>query len=159
MLLLIGAYDAVAKDVIGEIVMIGSILTGKKPLVSVTPDTRISAIAALLYTNRIGAVLVMTDDAIVGLVSERDICAGLHTHGGEILNAKASEIMSAPVVTATPDVSVAQAMATMTDRRFRHLPVVTDGKILGLVSSGDLVKARIEEAESEARAMKDYIAS
>ncbi|PZN94914.1 MAG: hypothetical protein DCF31_08160 [Alphaproteobacteria bacterium] len=139
--------------------MLGSILTGKKPLVSVTPDTSISAIAELLYTNRIGAVLVMADDSIVGLVSERDICAGLHTHGGTILEAKASDIMSSPVVTAGPDVTVAQAMETMTDRRFRHLPVVAEGRILGLVSIGDLVKARIEEAESEAKAMKDYIAS
>ncbi len=139
--------------------MIGSILTGKKPLVSVTPDTSVSAIAELLYTNRIGAVLVMADDVIVGLVSERDICAGLHTHRGAILDARAAEIMSSPVVTAPPHVTVAEAMETMTDRRFRHLPVVADGRILGLVSIGDLVKARIEEAESEAKAMKDYIAS
>lgn len=139
--------------------MIGSILTGKKPLISVTRDTAISAIAALLYTNRIGAVLVVEDDRILGLVSERDICAGLHTHGAAILEACAADIMSAPVVTAPPSESVAQAMATMTDRRFRHLPVVENGRILGLISIGDLVKRRIDEAESEARAMKDYIAS
>jgi CBS domain-containing protein len=139
--------------------VIGSILTGKKPLVSVTRDTVISAVAALLYTHRIGAVLVVEDHAIFGLVSERDICAGLHTHGAAILEARASDIMSSPVVTAHPTETVAQAMETMTDRRFRHLPVVEDGRILGLVSIGDLVKRRIDEAESEARAMKDYIAS
>ncbi len=139
--------------------MIGSILTGKKPLVSVTPDTLVSAIAELLYTNRIGAVLVLANGAIAGLVSERDICAGLHTHGAAILVARAGDIMSSPVVTAKPGETVVQAMETMTDRRFRHLPVVEDGRILGLVSIGDLVKARIEEAESEARAMKAYIAS
>ncbi|MFZ4748635.1 MAG: CBS domain-containing protein [Sphingomonas sp.] len=139
--------------------MIGSILTGKKPLVSVTRDTEVSAIAALLYTNRIGAVLVIEDDTIHGLVSERDICAGLHTHGAAILAATAGQIMSSPVITAHPHETVAQAMETMTDRRFRHLPVVEDGRILGLVSIGDLVKCRIEEAEAEARAMKDYIAS
>jgi len=139
--------------------MIGSILTGKKPLISVTRDTAISAVAALLYDNRIGAVLVVEDGAILGLVSERDICAGLHTHGAAILKASADDIMSAPVITAPPGETVAQAMNTMTDRRFRHLPVVENGRILGLVSIGDLVKCRIEEAESEARAMKDYIAS
>lgn len=139
--------------------MIGSILNGKKPLISVTRDTAISAIAALLYTHRIGAVLVVEGGEIAGLVSERDICAGLHTHGAAILEATAADVMSAPVITAGPGESVAAAMATMTDRRFRHLPVVENGRILGLVSIGDLVKCRIEEAESEARAMKDYIAS
>lgn len=139
--------------------MIGSILTGKKPLISVTRETAISAVAALLYTHRIGAVLVVEDDAILGLVSERDICAGLHTHGAAILNAIAADIMSSPVITAHPSETVAKAMETMTDRRFRHLPVVEGDRILGLVSIGDLVKCRIEEAESEARAMKDYIAS
>jgi CBS domain-containing protein len=139
--------------------MIGSILVGKKPLVSVTRETPISNIAALLYTNRIGAVLVVDDGRISGLVSERDICAGLHTHGAAILTATAAEIMSSPVVTARPDESIQRAMETMTDRRFRHLPIVEDGRILGLVSIGDLVAKRIEEAESEAQAMKAYIAS
>jgi len=139
--------------------MIGSILVGKKPLVSVTRATLISEIAALLYTNRIGAVLVVDDGRISGLVSERDICAGLHTKGAAILSCTAAEIMSSPVVTARPDETIAKAMETMTDRRFRHLPVVEDGRILGLVSIGDLVARRIEDAESEARAMKDYIAS
>lgn len=139
--------------------MIGSILVGKKPLVSVTRDTPIRDIASLLYTNRIGAVLVVDDGRISGLVSERDICAGLHTHGAAILTATAAEIMSSPVVTARPDESIQRAMETMTDRRFRHLPIVEDGRILGLVSIGDLVAKRIEEAESEAQAMKAYIAS
>jgi CBS domain-containing protein len=139
--------------------VIGSILVGKKPLVAVTRETAISDIAALLYTNRIGAVLVVDDGRISGLVSERDICAGLHTHGGAILSCTAADIMSSPVVTARPDESIARAMETMTDRRFRHLPVVEDGRILGLVSIGDLVARRIEQAESEAKAMKDYIAS
>lgn len=139
--------------------MIGSILSGKKPLVSVTPDTKVSAIAALLHQHRIGAVLVLLDGEIVGLVSERDICAGLHTHGAEILETRAASIMSAPVITAHPSTTVVEAMSTMTDRRFRHLPVVEGGRILGLVSIGDLVKRRIEQAESEAAAMKDYISS
>ncbi len=139
--------------------MIGSILSGKKPLISVTRETSISDIAAILHRNRIGAVLVVEAGVIIGLVSERDICAGLHTHRAAILDATADEIMSSPVETVHPDKTVVQAMEIMTDRRFRHLPVVEDGRILGLVSIGDLVKARIEAAEAEARAMKDYIAS
>ena len=139
--------------------MLGSILSGKKPLIHVTRDTHIDAIAALLHQHRIGAVLVLDGDSIVGLVSERDICAGLHTHGARILDATAAEIMSSPVVTAPPTTTVAQAMTIMTDRRFRHLPVVDSGRIVGLVSIGDLVKRRIEQAEAEAAAMKDYISS
>ncbi len=139
--------------------MIGLILTGKKPLVSVTPDTRVHAIVEMLYTHRIGAVLVLDGSNITGLVSERDICAGLHTHGQGILEAAAADIMTSPVVTANPSETVAEAMSTMTDRRIRHLPVVEDGRILGLVSIGDLVKQRIDDAEAEAQAMKDYISS
>ena len=139
--------------------MIGSILTGKKPLISVTRDTPINEVTALLFKHRIGAVLVVEDDIILGLVSERDICAGLHTHGAGLLSAQAGEIMSAPVVTAVPTTTLVEAMSIMTDRRFRHLPVVDSGRILGLVSIGDLVKARIDQAESEAAAMKDYINS
>ena len=139
--------------------MIGSILTGKKPLISVTRQTPISEIAALLHANRIGAVLVVEAGAILGLVSERDICAGLHTHGAGILTALAGEIMSAPVVTTPPTTTVTEAMAIMTDRRFRHLPVTEGDRILGLVSIGDLVKRRIEEAEAESDALKHYIAS
>lgn len=139
--------------------MIGSILTGKKPLVSVTPDTRVGAIAELLYTNRIGAVLVIEAGRIVGLVSERDICAGLHTHGAGVLAATAADIMTAAVVTAPPSFSIAEALAIMTARRFRHLPVVVDGAVVGVVSIGDLVKVRLDEAEAEAEAMKAYISS
>lgn len=139
--------------------MIGSILTGKKPLISVTADTSVADIAALLHRHRIGAVLVLDGDAIIGLVSERDICAGLHTHGADILTTSAAAIMSSPVVTAPPATTLAEAMTVMTDRRFRHLPVVDGARILGLVSIGDLVKCRIEEAEAEAQAMKAYIAS
>jgi CBS domain-containing protein len=139
--------------------MIASILSGKKPLVSVTRDTPVSRIVALLHEHRIGVVLVLDGDSIAGLVSERDICAGLHTRGCTILEASAADIMSAPVITVAPTESVAAAMSTMTDRRFRHLPVVDGGRLLGLVSIGDLVKARIEQAEAEAQAMKDYISS
>lgn len=139
--------------------MIGKILTGKKPVVTVATATPVSNIVELLHQHRIGAVLVVEQGQIHGLVSERDICAGLHVHGCTILEQPASAIMSSPVVTAGPHDSVSAAMAIMTDRRFRHLPVVENGVLLGLVSIGDLVKHRIEAVESEAAAMKDYISS
>ena len=143
--------------------MLGSILVGKKPLVTISRDTAVSDIVELLYTHRIGAVLVMDGDGIsggiAGLVSERDICRCMHTHGKGVHDARAHDIMSAPVVTASARTSISDAMAIMTDRRFRHLPVVEGGELLGLVSIGDLVKRRIEDAEAEAESLKSYIAS
>ncbi len=136
---------------------IGSILAGKRPVISVAAQTPIRDIVALLGQHRIGAVLVIEGDSIAGIVSERDIVAGLHRLGGGILDSVAATVMTAPVVTAAPESSIAAAMATMTNRRIRHLPVVAGGELLGLVSIGDLVKQRIEEAEGEANALKDYI--
>jgi CBS domain-containing protein len=138
---------------------IGSILTGKRPVISVTTATPVRDVVALLHDHRIGAVLVVDGDEIVGIVSERDVVAELHRLGAAVLDAVAGAVMTAPVVTATPESSLAAAMATMTNRRIRHLPVVADGTLLGLVSIGDLVKRRIEEAEHEAAALKTYIAS
>jgi len=139
--------------------MIGSILTGKKPLVSVERAAPITAVLALMHEKHIGAVLVVESGVIHGMVSERDICARLHTQGAVVLGATAGDIMTAPVITAAPSTTVAEAMETMTARRFRHLPVVDGDSILGVVSIGDLVKRRLEDAEAEAAAMKDYIAS
>lgn len=143
---------------------IGSILTGKKPIIGVATHTSVRDIVALLYENRIGAVLVMAGDsrkgtAILGIVSERDIAAGLHTHGSAILDTPAADIMTAPVLTVAPEATVAEAMQVMTNRRIRHLPVVDGGLLIGLVSIGDLVKRRIEDAEREALLLKDYIST
>ena len=137
--------------------MIASILVGKRPVVTVRPDSPVSTILALLHDHRIGAVLVMEGDVIVGLVSERDIVRCLHSHGKAILDETARDVMTAPVVTAHPRTDVCDAMAIMTDGRFRHLPVVEDGRVVGLVSIGDLVKQRIEDAEAEAESLKIYI--
>ena len=146
------------RTLIGESAMsIGSILHGKKPVITVATTTRIREIVALLYQHRIGAVLVTDGGIILGIVSERDIVAGLHLHGPAVLDTPAGIVMTAPVVTAAPSESVVAAMGVMTNRRIRHLPVVVDGELIGLVSIGDLVKQRIEDAEREAGALKDYI--
>ena len=139
--------------------MIGSILDGKRPLISVNPDTSLHDILALLHDHRIGAVLVMDAGRIAGLVSERDIVRCLHSHGKAILDESAADIMTTPVFTTSPHTSICDAMAIMTDRRFRHLPVVDGNQVMGLISIGDLVKRRIEDAEAEAESLKHYISS
>jgi CBS domain-containing protein len=126
---------------------------------SVAPESLVSDIVAELTTRRIGAVLVIDAGAVVGVVSERDVVRGLAGHRGEVLALTARDVMTAPVVTISPDQTVAEAMELMTDRRIRHLPVLDSGALVGLVSIGDLVKARIDEAEREALALKDYIAA
>lgn len=135
---------------------IGSILTGKKPLVVVSRTTTVREIARLIFEHRIGAVLVIEDGTILGIVSERDIVAALHVHEA-VLDCTAGQVMTAPVVTAPPEQDIVHAMGVMTDRRVRHLPIVVDGRCLGLVSIGDLVKRRIDDAEAESVALKDYI--
>lgn len=126
---------------------------------SVQPDSSVTDVIGELVTRRIGAVLVVDGDAVVGVVSERDIVRGLSGHGGAVLGLKARDVMTAPVIVIDPHTTVADAMELMTDRRIRHLPVVESGRLVGLVSIGDLVKQRIEEAEQEALALKDYIAT
>ncbi len=126
---------------------------------SVGPDALVEEIVGELTTRRIGAVLVMDGELVVGVVSERDVVRGLAGHQGEVLALRARDIMTSPVITITPADSLAGAMELMTGRRIRHLPVVESGRLVGLVSIGDLVKARIEEAEREALALKDYIAT
>lgn len=139
--------------------MIGSILVGKKPLVTVGTETTVRQIAALLHEHRIGAVLVIDADHILGIVSERDICRCLHTHGQGVQDARAEDVMTSPVAVVDSRASVGDAMAIMTDRRFRHLPVMDQGRLAGMVSIGDLVKRRIEDAEAEADSLKNYISS
>lgn len=123
----------------------------------VAPDMRVSEIVRLLTDRRIGAVLVIEGESVVGVVSERDIVRCLANHGAESLNLAARDVMTAPVITISPAESVPQAMSMMTDRRIRHLPVLDSGRLVGLVSIGDLVKRRIDEAEREAGMLKDYI--
>ena len=135
---------------------IGSLLPAKKPLVTVVRSDSVRTIAKLLFEHRIGAVLVVEDGVILGIVSERDIVAALHVHE-DVLDCTADRIMSSPVHTASPETSVIAGLGVMTDRRVRHLPVVEGGKCLGLVSIGDLVKRRIEDAVHEATTLKDYI--
>ncbi len=140
--------------------VIASILKAKGADVAwVSPDSTVADMIEQLTIRRIGALLVMEAETVVGVVSERDVVRGLVGHKGDVLILTAREIMTAPVITISPDDSVAEAMELMTDRRIRHLPVIDSGVLVGIVSIGDLVKRRIEEAEQETLALKDYIAT
>jgi CBS domain-containing protein len=138
---------------------VSDILATKGGLVyTVTPGTTVGQILQQLSTRRIGAVLVIDRlDRVAGIVSERDIVHALATHGSPALELAASEVMTRNVVTCDPDDSIDQVMETMTQGRFRHLPVVQRGELLGLVSIGDVVKARIAETQHEAAALRAYI--
>ena len=107
--------------------------------------------------RRIGALPVIGEDGVVGIISERDIIYTLRTHGAEVLGWEVRRIMTSPAITVAPDLDVLSALALMTKRRIRHLPVVDGSGLVGIVSIGDLVKHRIERIEAEAEAMRSYI--
>jgi CBS domain-containing protein len=112
---------------------------------------------AILAEKRIGALPVLANGAVLGIISERDILYGLAREGQDILLRTVGEVMISPAITVEPDAPVLHALSLMTMRRIRHLPVVEGGTLMGFVSIGDLVKFRIDRIEAEAAAMRDYI--
>ena len=141
---------------------IASILRSKgSEVVSVRPTSTLGEVAHILVRHRIGAVLVReSDDAPpVGILSERDIVRVFASEDGLTDGITAADAMTRILHTVTPETPITQALEMMTDRRVRHLPVLRDGQLAGMVSIGDLVKARIEAAVSEADALRDYVAA
>lgn len=139
---------------------IAAVLRGKGSRVeTVTAEARLSDAVQRLGQKRIGALPVVEDGRIVGIISERDVIYCLKDHGAEVLDWPVGRMMSAPAITADSDMDVLAALALMTQRRIRHLPVVERGEIRGIVSIGDLVKHRMERIEAEAEAMRAYIQS
>jgi CBS domain-containing protein len=137
-----------------------SILLQRKgsDVVTVAPDVSIADVVSVLTQKRIGAVVVSGDGRhIDGVLSERDIVQALSERGAEILGGRAAELMSGEVFTCQPDTTVETLMTTMTDHRVRHVPVLVDGELAGLVSIGDVVKDRISSLENETQALHDYI--
>ena len=120
-------------------------------------NTPVRDAVALLADKRIGAVPVYDGDKLSGIFSERDVIQQLHELGPTMLDRTVSELMSAPPVTVSPDTAVLDALALMTRRRVRHLPVVQDGTVIDFISIGDLVKFRIDHIQSEAEAMRSFI--
>ena len=142
--------------------MIGSILKQKGgQVVSVAPHDSIASITRTLAQHRIGAVLVVERDGTVsGIVSERDIVRAMAGGGEATFRMSAGQLMTRVLHTMHPDSTVQEGLQLMTDRRVRHLPVLdSGGKLVGMVSIGDLVKARIAEAEHEAEELKAYVAT
>ncbi|WP_431280552.1 CBS domain-containing protein [Humitalea sp. 24SJ18S-53] len=127
-------------------------------VVAVGPADDLGTVAATLAANRIGAVLVLAPDGgVLGIVSERDIVRQLAQAGAAALIRPSSEAMTRDLHTITPHTEVAAAMGMMTDRRIRHLPVLEDGRLVGMVSIGDLVKVRMGEIEQEAAALREFV--
>jgi CBS domain-containing protein len=129
-------------------------------LIKIGAQACIADAAVVLSANKIGALLV-EDDAgkIIGILSERDIVAGMGPHGADLHDVPVSELMTSDLIHCSPDDSVNTAMEMMTERRIRHLPVFDGDELQGLISIGDLVKWRIMEVQSEAEAMRQYIAT
>lgn len=139
---------------------IAAVLRGKGHEVeTITADARLIEAVRRLGEKRIGALPVVEAGAIVGIMSERDIIYCLREHGPDALEWPVSRAMTAPAITADLSTQVLTALALMTQRRIRHLPVVEGGEIRGIVSIGDLVKYRMERIEAEAEAMREYIQS
>lgn len=125
---------------------------------SVTSDESVVTAIALLCTKKIGAVLVMDGQGdIRGILSERDLIRAMNTHGKSLFEKKVGELMTTEVVTCSPQDPIAAIMGMMTAQRFRHVPVINEGRLVGMISIGDVVKSRIEEAQSEVEALRLYI--
>ena len=139
---------------------IASVLRNKgSDVETIAADASVFDAVRRLGEKRIGALLVMEGGRIAGIMSERDVIYCLRDHGQEVLEARVSQVMTAPAITAETSMSVLSALALMTQRRIRHLPVVEAGDLKGIVSIGDLVKYRMERIEAEAEAMRTYIQS
>ena len=125
---------------------------------SVAPGATLRDAAILLRTHKIGALLVLSaEDALIGIISERDIVRVIADEGADALASRVDRVMSTDVIVCSPHDTVEQLMVVMTERRFRHLPVVHEGHLVGVVSIGDVVKRRLAEVSDEANALHDYI--
>lgn len=138
---------------------ISSILDAKGGnVVTSAPHRTLGEVVAVLAEKSIGAVVVVSGDGeVLGILSERDVIRALARGGAVALNDAASKHMTSKVVTAKRDTSVIEAMTGMTNGRFRHLPVVENGRLAGLISIGDVVKHRLEDIEREKQSIIDYI--
>ena len=127
-------------------------------VVTIEPTADLAAATQLLSANRIGAVLIRgAGGHIAGILSERDIVRALSQHGSAALALPVGQVMTREVMTCTEDETIGDVMERMTSGKFRHLPVVSKGKLVGLISIGDVVKQRVDEIEHESEVLKDYI--
>jgi CBS domain-containing protein len=140
--------------------LVSQILRRKGDTVFTTvPDESLATVAALLMARRVGALVVLEADRVVGIISERDVTRAVAEYGAAALEQSVASCMTRDVLFAEPGETVDMLMERMTDRRIRHLPVCAKERLVGLVSIGDLVKAKISEVQAEAEGLKAYIAA
>jgi CBS domain-containing protein len=126
-------------------------------VVTITPTESVRDLLARLAEHNVGALVVIDNDRVVGIISERDIVRQLHERGENVLAATVSDLMTATVVSCGPDDSVDDVGATMTERRIRHMPVLAAGKLAGIVTIGDVVARRIRQLEQDRGQLEQYI--
>ena len=137
---------------------IADVLRGKGTQVATAvPTTTVVELLGLLAQYNVGALPVVDEDRLIGIVSERDVVRHLHDRGPDILRSQVTDVMVSEVVSCTPDDEAVSLARIMTDRRIRHIPVCRDGVLCGIVSIGDLVKARIDQLEQEREQLASYI--
>jgi CBS domain-containing protein len=128
-------------------------------VLTIAAETPVRDAVTILAERRIGALPVVRDGAVAGIMSERDVIYKLRSDGAAVLDWTVERIMTAPAITVAPDEQIMGALALMTRRRIRHLPVIDGGRIVGIVSIGDLVKHRMDRIEREAADLLNYIQS
>ena len=139
--------------------IVKNILAGKRDaVVTIEPTADLAAAVRMLTERHIGAVVVLgADHRVIGILSERDVVRALAERGATALSEPISQVMTRDVKTCSEDDTVEGLMGRMTAGRFRHMPVVQQGELIGIVSIGDVVKSRVEEIDHEARTLRDYI--
>ena len=128
-------------------------------IISLDAGCSVLEVAKLLGARRIGAIPILSDGKLAGIISERDIMRGLAIKGGEVLQEAVETLMTKSVFTCSKTDTVQHLMTVMTERRIRHIPVMDGDKLIAMISIGDVVKERMQEAEQEADALKEYITS
>ena len=137
---------------------IADVLRGKGgTVVTINPDATVAELLAGLADHNIGAMVVAGPEGVKGIVSERDVVRQLHNHGASVLSQPVEKIMTSMVSTCTKEDTVDSLTLLMTENRVRHVPVLDDGKLIGIVSIGDVVKTRMQELESEHEQLQSYI--
>ncbi len=128
-------------------------------IITIRPETTVPEAARILKEEHIGALMIMGDDGtLVGIMSERDIVRAIPEHGADLFSLSVEQLMTRSVVTCGPDARVHQIMEKMTAGHFRHMPVLEDGNLIGMISIGDVVKTRLDELETEGAHMRNFIA-
>lgn len=138
---------------------VAAILSDKgRDIISAQPESKLSEICEILATKKIGAIMLIgADDKIAGIISERDVVRAVARGGAAALDSSVSEHMTKSVISCSEQETIIEVMERMTRGRFRHVPVVQDGNLIGVISIGDVVKYRIAQAEREAEEMRSYI--